>query len=765
MKHPIPIRNFSEQSLKDRMTNLGIEASLKLTFMGGLISVSGSAKYLHEEKAKQEDERLTFVFKKRSKQVTIDGNALINKNLCNTEGATHVITDVIYGSNAYLSFDKSVNDFSKKKEIAGSLHATITSIPSFSLDADAELQMEDHEREFVKDLHYTYHGDVLDMISPTTFQEAVVLVKTLEQKASEMTKAGTERVVLYSIAPLSDFCGGEAKILNDISNKNIQRVEEIMLDFEEINQRLRKLSSSRFANRFAKYGGMLDDIKTRHGNFKHKITSELKRILPEIRRNSVLETELSNLIAEYDNSPFQKSRFFRLLDVRQKEIETAESIIYDGNMPNGVILDYENSGAANNCTFNSDFVVDFVLNILPSNSSAIGTLYESNRWVDESYKWFMDRTKVQGLRPLTQKFFPFAKENKDKSICFILSLRTTEEDIYGLNYNIEFIHDAQIKSRNFQPPGRILRHMKKQTVDTWVRLKIRHDPISNYKGVVHTKYIKMDNTSNWKEHDSPLEYNENEIDVKLQNLDPNSLYLIESQISLYIGDTKIGSGPKSEKMYVMTKQRGDNCPANIEGCPIENLRITKIRSEKHHCFLSPFCNSVSSAGLENYPGNGLICDTEISGSFTNYDYCCETGSYGDINECDMPSPNAVMISTGQIPQNRIPQNCPKRGCPIDDLRPINTRMEPFFCSFDSNCPYVASLDPHENKNGLNCIFGLSEIYENHDYCCESGEVGSIPGCNEKISPLSVYPLLMDENDKDGGNSIGEEDRWEFIFED
>ena len=60
---------------------------------------------------------------------------------------------------------------------------------------------------------------------------------------------------------------------------------------------------------------------------------------------------------------------------------------------------------------------------------------------------------------------------------------------------------------------------------------------------------------------------------------------------------------------------------------------------------------------------------------------------------------------------------------------------------------------------------MSEIYENHDYCCESGEVGSIPGCNEKISPLSVYPLVMDENDKDGGNSIGEEDRWEFIFED
>jgi hypothetical protein len=111
----------AEQTLKDRMTNLDIKAELKLSFLAGLVEVSGSAKYIHEEKATKEHERVTFIFKRQSKKVSINGNtANVSIPMCDRKKeATHVITEVVYGSNAFLSFDKKVDDFSKKIEIAG----------------------------------------------------------------------------------------------------------------------------------------------------------------------------------------------------------------------------------------------------------------------------------------------------------------------------------------------------------------------------------------------------------------------------------------------------------------------------------------------------------------------------------------------------------------------------------------------------------------------------------------------------------------------
>ena len=39
---------FVSESFLDRVDTIDIDASLKLSFMGGLIEISGSARYLHD---------------------------------------------------------------------------------------------------------------------------------------------------------------------------------------------------------------------------------------------------------------------------------------------------------------------------------------------------------------------------------------------------------------------------------------------------------------------------------------------------------------------------------------------------------------------------------------------------------------------------------------------------------------------------------------------------------------------------------------------
>ena len=62
-------------------------------------------------------------------------------------------------------------------------------------------------------------------------------------------------------------------------------------------------------------------------NFRSKIQT----LLPKLRKNEASPVELTELILEYNTSPYEKETFFALLNTRQKEIETAEYIIYNNN--------------------------------------------------------------------------------------------------------------------------------------------------------------------------------------------------------------------------------------------------------------------------------------------------------------------------------------------------------------------------------------------------------------------------------------------------
>merc|ERR1711953_995624 len=46
----------TDQSLKDRLSFMDINANIKLSFLGGLFSVSGSAGYLHDEQQYESNE-------------------------------------------------------------------------------------------------------------------------------------------------------------------------------------------------------------------------------------------------------------------------------------------------------------------------------------------------------------------------------------------------------------------------------------------------------------------------------------------------------------------------------------------------------------------------------------------------------------------------------------------------------------------------------------------------------------------------------------
>ena len=73
--------------------------------------------------------------------------------------ATHVITEVTYGFNAYLMFEKAYDKTEQAKVIGGSLHVLIKKIPSFSIEGSASVEFGENVTEFKNSISFQFRGD------------------------------------------------------------------------------------------------------------------------------------------------------------------------------------------------------------------------------------------------------------------------------------------------------------------------------------------------------------------------------------------------------------------------------------------------------------------------------------------------------------------------------------------------------------------------------------------------------------------------------
>ena len=71
-------------------------------------------------------------------------------------------------------------------------------------------------------MRLSWHGDTL-IDPPTTFEEAVRIYKSLKNLTEESRK-----VVMFSLAPITDYCKEKDTILNAISTANVASVSFIL---------------------------------------------------------------------------------------------------------------------------------------------------------------------------------------------------------------------------------------------------------------------------------------------------------------------------------------------------------------------------------------------------------------------------------------------------------------------------------------------------------------------------------------------------------
>ena len=415
--------------------------------------------------------RMTYSFQKKGRQVTVlSSDSVKNPDICESDlDATHVVTEIKYGFNSFMIFESQVTNTSSVTQLSGSLQSAVEMVASI-LPGSSDPEWTDEIEEVASSLKFKFHGDTIIDPPPQTYEDAINVYKLLPERSII-----DERVVSFSLTPLSDYCEEFNPVVIDISDGIIESASNIVVDFETVDKEMRKLKSYNLPLDFQRYRAVLLDLEERFEEFKSNITSKMQTMLPLVRSGQADEGELAELIRQYNDSPYEREMFLGLLGTRQKEIETAEYIIYHPDLPSNKFIDLDHTGDMSKCIIGHDYALVYELEIIPQNITNLGDMYESGS-LNEGSKWFMDEGQVGENRPLLYDFIQLAKKNEDAgsaSICFLISLNQIGESQKA--FQLKLLKSGTTIVEGFRAPQKIRKMDEIEIGVDHVQLRVHHE--------------------------------------------------------------------------------------------------------------------------------------------------------------------------------------------------------------------------------------------------------------------------------------------------
>ncbi|MGH0151307.1 UNVERIFIED_CONTAM: hypothetical protein FKN15_034086 [Acipenser sinensis] len=323
--HEKPSSDFkisTSDSLKEKSNLLDVSASLKASFLGGLIEVGGSAKYLKDDVSSTRQCRVTMKYSKtvRYEQLTMSQLGKITyPQVFEQKTATHVITAVLYGAEAFFVFDLSASKDENKQDIEGTLHVMVKKIPSLSIEGEGALKLTDEEKKTADKFECTFHGDFDIKQNPTTFLEAINVYKMLPELLGEKgEKAVPVRVWLY---PLIKLDSKAAQLVREISVGLVSQFEAVLELLRKVNMRVNDLIGDSLLDRFVDLKDKLVEFQDKFQQYKAVFEKAVSRVLPAIRGGREEEQALFDILQHYNTSPFTHSKMDKWLDEKEDEIK------------------------------------------------------------------------------------------------------------------------------------------------------------------------------------------------------------------------------------------------------------------------------------------------------------------------------------------------------------------------------------------------------------------------------------------------------------
>ncbi|RXM90893.1 Neoverrucotoxin subunit alpha [Acipenser ruthenus] len=325
-KEKQPITEFSvstSDSIEEKASALKVDASLKASLLGGLVKVGGAAKYFDDKQKSTRQSRITLRYYTTTRFENLTMNHLAKEKVSHPivfedKTATHVVTAVLYGAQAYFIFDQQVSSEEKKQEIHGKMELAIRKIPTIKMEGQGSIDLEETEKAEVEKFECTFYGDFHLKSNLSTYQDAVKTYSTLPELLGDKGKnAVPVKVWLY---PLIKLDSRAAKLERNISDYLVTSVQTVLEQFNTIEMQSNDMIKDIVTQMFPEVNEKIQQLKQSDTQYKMNFMNKLSAVLPSIRGGVQEEESLRETLNNHEESPFNFKAQHDWLSSKEREI-------------------------------------------------------------------------------------------------------------------------------------------------------------------------------------------------------------------------------------------------------------------------------------------------------------------------------------------------------------------------------------------------------------------------------------------------------------
>ncbi|XP_051272941.1 stonustoxin subunit beta-like isoform X5 [Dicentrarchus labrax] len=402
----------ASDSIESKSSLLDINASLKASFLAGLIKVEGSAEYLNDTKKYKNQSRVTFQYNanttfKQLSMIDLQTMDPQQKDLIKMGSATHVVTGILYGANAFFVFDSEKLEASSVQDIQGGMEAVIKKIPALDIEGKVDIKLTDEEKALTNKFSCKFYGDFILESNPGTFVEAVnayaELPKLLQQEGNGVP-------LMVWLMPLKSLDTNAAGFMS-VSVGVLRKAENALEDLRELVMRCNDSLADSVGEDFPQIHKHLTTFKVLCNQYAASLQQTMAEELPLIREGKENESKLGTFFEDRDKSPFSREKLSNWLDHKEREINVIRSCveIMQGTkiIPNQSELDREVLASG---------VEDALCFVFTSLETADPVLDEMGNYVDtlllvstNEVPWYYSDEVLTNMREKAKAFHDIAK--------------------------------------------------------------------------------------------------------------------------------------------------------------------------------------------------------------------------------------------------------------------------------------------------------------------------------------------------------------------
>lgn len=319
----------TSDTIEEKSKHLKLGGELKLSLLGGNVKLRGAARYFNDTRRSFKQERLMLHYRTTTRFEQLTMNHLAQKKMdhhdvFDHDVATHVVTAVLYGADAYFLFDRMVNSSEETKKTEGALKVGLDKI-IWSVGAQAELRMNEKEKAAVKQLNCTFYGDFKLPFNPSTFDDAVKVYTDLPKMLGEDGEHAVPVTVwLY---PLVKLDSRAAKLQRSITTELIRSVESVIEELNVMEMKCGDLLQDTMAKSFRTFHNQVQDFQKFCNEYKRDFMTKLGSLLPEIRGGKTDIGAINALLETHEKSPFNIQDLQQWITAKEKKSNQVKAVL------------------------------------------------------------------------------------------------------------------------------------------------------------------------------------------------------------------------------------------------------------------------------------------------------------------------------------------------------------------------------------------------------------------------------------------------------